>query len=113
MLTRVVEHMASLTQCREVARPVVARVMVQMRSGENYPRDPKTGGRADAVKTWLHPREIVRCFQAAKPPTLPVTPTARVLVPPASVSKVQHVAAVGASAMLTASLGANETDEGR
>jgi len=35
MLDRIVQHVAALTQCREVRRTIVARLMVEMGAGEH------------------------------------------------------------------------------
>ena len=82
MLDRVVDHVAALAERREVARPVVAGIVVQVRAGEDHTRSPQMGWRVDAGETRLRPRQLVRRRQAAKPPALPVTPGRGVRVPP-------------------------------
>ncbi len=82
MFGRVVDHVAALAERGEVARPVVAGIVVQMRASEDYARDPKMSGRVDAGEARLSQRKLVRRRQAAKPPALPVAPGRGVLVPP-------------------------------
>lgn len=112
MFAGVMAHMAALTERREVAWPVVAGIMVQVRAGEHDARDPHWTWRFDAGESRLRPRHLVRCRQAANSPALPVAPAPCVLVPPVPISQVQHVATVGAATMFTTSLGAVEANEG-
>ena len=111
MFGGVMDHMATLAERGEVARPVVAGIMVQVRAGKDHARDAQMGGRVDARESRLRPRQIIRRRQAANPPALPVAPACRVLVPPDAIAEVQHVAAVRAPAMLTTSLGAAKPDD--
>lgn len=53
MLAGVVTHVAALAERGEITRPVVARIMVQVRAGEDHARDTKMGGRADADQPGL------------------------------------------------------------
>jgi hypothetical protein len=39
MFARIMTHVAPLTKRGEIVRPVVARIMVQMRAGEDYARN--------------------------------------------------------------------------
>ena len=48
MFGGVMAHMAALTERREVAWPVVAGIMVQVRAGEHDARDPHWSWRFDA-----------------------------------------------------------------
>ena len=113
MLASVVAHMAPLAERSEVARSVVAGIVVQVRAGEHDARDPQRGGRVDAGEARLRACQLHRCGQTANPPALPVAPACGVLVPPHPIAEMQHVAAVRATAMLAAPLGAAEADKGR
>ncbi len=85
--------------------------MIQVSACKKDARDTHQGGRVDTGETGLRARQLVRRGQAAKPPTLPVAPAARVLVPPDAIAEVQHVTAVRTSAMLAAPFGAAEPNE--
>ena len=65
MLPSVVTHVAPLAERGEVARPVVAGIMVQVRAGENDTRDAHRGGRVDASEPRLRARQVRRRGEAA------------------------------------------------
>ena len=111
VLLAVVEHVTSLAECGEVARPVVARVMVEMRAGQNHVGDRETRGRGDAGEVGLPLLEHMRWRQLAHPPAMTVTPGATLGVPPGAVAQVRDVLAVGAAAVLAAALSPGEADD--
>ena len=53
MLLRIVEHVTPLAERREVAGSVVARVVVQMRTGQDHAGDRQTWGRGNAGEIGL------------------------------------------------------------
>lgn len=48
VLLSIVEHVAPLAERREVAGPVVAWVVVEVRAGQDHARDGQTRSRGDA-----------------------------------------------------------------
>ncbi len=110
MFTRVMAHVASLAERSKVARPVVARVMIQVGAGQYHARSTEHGRCADPDKPGLHALQRHRREQASYPPSLPVSPAYRILVPPLAVAEMNHIAAVGTPAMLAASPRAGEPD---
>jgi len=110
---RVVEHVAALAECREVAGPVVAWVVVQMRAGQDHARDRKTWGRGDAGEVGLDFLESLRWRQLADPSALAIAPSAPLCIPPGTVAQVRDVLPVRSAAALAAPLSAREADEVR
>ena len=64
MFGRVMDHVAPLTECGEVMRPVVAGIVVQMRAGEDDARRSHLGRWVDAGEPQSRPRQLFRCRQS-------------------------------------------------
>lgn len=113
VLLGIVEHVAPLAECREVAGAVVARVMVQMRAGQDHARDRKTCGRGDACEAGLSLLKGVGWRQLAHSPAMAVAPGASLCIPPGAVTEMRDVLPVRAAAALAAALGSGEADQVR
>ena len=100
MLVAVVQHVAALAERLEVARPIVAGVVVEMRGCEDDLgcSDRFAFGRRRAGR------------QAGERLSFAVAPDLRLLVPPAAVAEVNDDAPVRAAAPLAPALGAAESD---
>ena len=96
---RIVEHMAALAQCGEIARQVMARVMIEMRAGEH------DIGRTDA--------EHVEPFANRDPSTTVRTPIAGIGIPPSPVAEMRDEAQMRPRTSLAARTGTIETDRSR
>ena len=96
VFSRIVEHMAALAQCGEIARQVVARIMVEMCAGEH------DIGRTDA--------EHVQPFANRDPSTTVRTPIAGIGIPPSPVAKMRDEAQMRPRTSLAARTGTIETD---
>jgi len=90
VLVAIMQHMAALTEGLEIAPPVIAGVMVEMRgSQEDLGREQRSiAGRIDR--------------QARKSLPLPVAPDPVVFIPPATIAQVNYLAAMRTATMLTA-----------
>ena len=111
MFTRVMAHMASLAERSEVARPVVAGVMVQVGACQNDTSGADHRGSTDAGEPGLYALQYDGCRQVTDPPPLPIPPTSRILIPPAPIAEVENVLPVRTPAMLAAPLGTGEPDK--
>ena len=103
MLWPVVQHVAPLTERRQVSVSVVGRVVVAVR-GRQY----------DAGD--LHPPGFHRlgCGQGAPLQAAPpIAPAGRLSIPPTSIAKVLHVLHVQPSAPLAPAPRPHEADDGR
>ena len=96
---RIVEHMAALAQCGEIARQIMARVMIEMRAGEH------DIGRTDA--------EHVEPFTNRDPSTTVRTPIAGIGIPPSPVAEMRDEAEMRPRTSLAARTGTIETDRSR
>jgi hypothetical protein len=96
MLGRIVDHVAALAQRRQVARPVVAGIMVEMRA-----RDIDAGRPDD--------RDQIRLARV-RPPPLSIAPMPAIAIPPASVAEMHHPTTVRAPTMFAPTLGTAEAD---
>lgn len=110
MFARIMAHVAALAECSEVARPVVARIVVQVRAGQHHTRYSEGRGWPDASQPRLHALQRHWRKQAAHPPPLPVAPACRILVPPLAIAEMVYVATVGTPAMLAPPLRPGEPD---
>jgi len=99
MFGRIVEHMAALAQCGEIARQVMARVMIEMRAGEH------DIGRTDA--------EHIEPFANRDPSTTVRTPIAGIGIPPSPVAEMRDEAQMWPRTSLAARTGTLETDRVR
>ena len=93
---RIVEHMATLAQCGEIARHVVARIMIEMRAGEH-----------DIGRTYA---EHVQPFANRDPSTTVRTPRAGIGIPPSPVAEMRDEAQMRPRTSLAARTGTIETD---
>ncbi|MBB3941618.1 hypothetical protein GGR39_003299 [Novosphingobium fluoreni] len=107
----VVAHVAALAERGEIARAIVAWVVVQVRGSEHDARHAQGCGWIDAGKARLHESQLSRGRQAADRPALAVTPAGLLLVPPYTVTQVLYRAPVRAPAVLATALGALEADQ--
>lgn len=103
-------HVAALAQSGEVAGPIVAGIMVQMRTSEHDASHARVW-RGHAGKHELGTREIGPKLYGANPPSPPVTPSLDILVPPRSFTKVDHLAAVGPLAVLAPAFCSAKADQ--
>ena len=113
MFGSIVPHVAPLAQRREVAGPVVAGIVVQVRGGEHDMRRRQWGRGRDPGQCRLPARHVRWRGEASHPPPAPVAPAGGRLIPPDAVPQVQHAATMGSAAMLAAATGALEADERR
>lgn len=109
MLGCIMDHVAALAQGGEVPEPIVAGIMVQMRTSEHDAGHARAW-RGHACKHELGTREIGPKMYGADPPSLPVTPSSDILVPPRSFAKVDHLAAVGSLAVLAPAFCSTKAD---
>ena len=86
--------MAALAEASEVAEPVVARVMIEMRRGQNDARRPHLDG---LLEVW-----------PARHPAPGIAPSPTLRVEPAAVRKSPHSLPVGPPAGLAGATGALE-----
>lgn len=87
MFRRVVQHMASLAQGRQIGRRVVTWVMIQMRAGQY-----------DIGRPYRCDIDMMDCHAIASRGT----PTLRIDVPPSAIAQVRNQAQMGAGASFTA-----------
>ena len=99
MFGRIVEHMATLAQCGEIARQVVARIVIEMCAGEH------DIGRTDA--------EHVQPFANRDPSPTVRTPIAGNGIPPSPVAKMRDEAQMRPRASLATRTGTIESDRVR
>ena len=111
VLLAIVEHVTPLAERGEVAGPVVAWVVVQMRAGQDHAGDGETRGRAMPVRVGLSCLKHLRWWQPAHPPAAAITPGAALGIPPGAVAQVRDVLPMQAAAALAAALGASEADD--
>lgn len=112
MLGCVVDHVASLAERGEVARPVVSRVMVQVSAGQH-----------DAGHTWtwwvyarqyeLDGQKIGQGCQSSDTPALSIAPSRAVLVPPSSVTQVDDLSTMRSLAVFATPLRPAKADQVR
>jgi hypothetical protein len=91
----VVQHVAPLTQCREVRRRVVAGIVIQMCAGQHDPR---------------HPHLRQRDAQRRDPAALRRSPASPFAVPPAPVAQMRHPLQMRTATALAATARAVEPD---
>ena len=111
MSGRIADHVTSLAERGEIARAVVAGIMVQVGAGENYARDERPGRRVDAGEGELVDSERVRPGQGPHPLSSTIAPGRGVEIPPCSFVQVQHVATVGTPAAFAPAPGAAKPDQ--
>lgn len=111
MLGRIVAHVAALAQGSKVAGAIVAWIVVQMRCGKYYTRNPQSSRRINAGQPRLHTGELVGRKQPADRPALPVAPLGLLLVPPDAVAQMQNVKPVRTLALLAATFCAFKPDD--
>ena len=99
MFDRIVKHMATLAECREIALATVGRIMIEVRAGQNHSRRPH--GPQNVVPDHI-------CAAAAA-----VSPAMLHRIPPAPVTEVANKLTVGPRAMVATSLGSGEPNEPR
>ena len=97
MLGRIVDHVAALAQCGQVARCIVGRIVVEMRArdidpGHTHDRRHPLVGRTDPT-----------------PP--PVAPVPAIGVPPPPVAQMEHPPTVRTPAMLASPVGTTKADQ--
>jgi hypothetical protein len=102
MFFAVMQHVAALTEGFEIARPVVARIVIEMGGRQHH------FGRADRAIV----RERVR-RQAWERPAPSAPPCGRLFVPPPAVPEMEYQATVGATTMLASPLRATKPDRSR
>ena len=103
MLRPVMNEMAPLAECLQVPRPILGRVMVEVRTGQHHARLIPGEGRGQLSGSWQPPQRSA----SARPPDL------MVLVPPPSIPEMIDQAAVGPPAALASPLRTAEADDGR
>src|SRR3954470_1348642 len=101
MLRSVVKHVAPLAERLQVSRPVLGRIVVEVSAGQHHSRGLE----------WL--AQPIWGKETPKGASLPVSPHASFVIPPAAIAEVTDQAAVGSPAALTSSLGATKADDGR
>ena len=92
MLSTVVHEMTPLAQGLQVLRPILARIMVEVRTGKHHSRLVAGQGRGQLSGSWQLPQRSA----------LARAPDLIVLVPPPAISEVINQAAVGSTAALAA-----------
>ena len=112
MFGRVVDHVTPLAQCGEIAWPVVARIMVQMRGGKHDAGHARAR-RVHAGEDELSVQEIGRRRKGRNPPAPSIAPDCAIVVPPRSFAQMDHVASVRALAVLAPTLCAAKADQVR
>ena len=110
MLLGIVERMAPLAERGEVVRAVVARVMVEMRAGQDHTCDRKTRGRGHAYKAGLFRLKRKGPWQLAHPLATTIAPSVSLGIPSCAVAQVRDILPVWAATVLTAALGTREAD---
>ena len=86
VLLPVMEHVAPLAECCEVAGPVVAGVVIQVCAGQDHAGDGEMRGRGDAGEIGLAFLEHLMWSQPAHPLTAAIAPDASFDVPPCTVT---------------------------
>jgi hypothetical protein len=101
MLLAVVEHVAALAECLEIAGTIVGRVVVEVGRGQQHSRLPQPA------------RAPVRCRQIAELSAPTIAPGALSLIPPAPVTQVADHLAMRAPALLASGVRPLEANDGR
>lgn len=107
------DHVATLAERGEVARPVVARIVVEMRAGEHDARDEQPRRRLEPGEHELFALDRVGMPERADTPPPAIAPDAAIVIPPPAVAEVPDRAPMRTGAMLAAAPGAAEPDEAR
>ena len=98
VLLAIVQQVATLAESLQIARPVVAWIMIEVGGSQEH------FGRPGQFVFWS--RGL--CGQAREGPSSPIPPSLGVLVPPATVPEVEDQAAMRTSALFAATLCPNE-----
>ena len=80
------EHVAPLAERREVVGAVVARIVVEMRAGQDHTRDGETRGRGHAYKAGLFRLKRKGPWQLAHPLATTIAPSVSLGIPPCAVA---------------------------
>ena len=110
---RVMDHVAPLAERSEVARPVVARIVVEVRAGEHHARDEQLRRGLEPGEHELLALDRVGMPERAHATTVPVPPDPAIIVPPHAVAQVTDAPPVRTPAAFAPALGASEPDEAR
>lgn len=86
MFGRVVDHVAALAERSEIARPIVGRVVVEVRAGDIDPRQPNRFG------------DI--CAWHADATSSPIAPLPAIGIPPPAIAEVEDTRPMRSPAML-------------
>lgn len=111
MFARVMAHVTGLAQRRQIARPVVAGIVIEMRAGQDHAGPAERLRRCDARQAGLRMDHRGGAGQAPHPPAPPVAPARGAIVPPGPVAEMDDVVAMRSPAMLAPSLGSAEPDQ--
>lgn len=103
MLGRIVEHVAALAQCGEIARHVVPRIVIEMCTGQHH--IGRTNGRHVEPSPPLPPN--------CNPSATVRTPIPGIGIPPSPVTEMCDEAEMGSRAPFTARAGTIEADRVR
>lgn len=85
------DHVASLAERSEITGPVVAWIVVQVCSGQ-YNAGHTWRWRVYVYQHQLNGQEVAQRRQSSNAPSLSITPSRAVLVPPGSVAKMDDIA---------------------
>ena len=101
VLGTVVQHVAALAERFQVRGPVVGRVVIEMRAGEDHARSPQRRS----------PQSQGR--QLRERPPLSIAPAPRLPIPPATIAQVADGSSMRAATTFAPPLRPSETDRGR
>ena len=96
MFGAIVQHVTALAEGAQVPQPVIGRVVIKMRGGQNNPCGAHRKVACD------------RLGQAGELPAVSVAPSPALFVPPSTVAEMAHLLSMRPAALLASALGAFE-----